>query len=399
MIWFFPMESVWAESATLELNVLNQEIRAGDEFEIELLVTTDVTLGDFEGYLTYDENLIEFVTGASCITGGGGMLKIEDIGASKTNTTRRYLLRFQALQQGQGEIAFYDTPMVYAYETGLTMSVLSNTLMLVTLPPLGASNNAQLQSLRVNPGKLFPSFSVNQTEYEVTIPYEKEQIIISALAQDSKATVKIEGNTGLEVGRNEVFVKVKAEDGTLQTYILYVTREEQVIVTPTSTPVVEEINREEGLQIIEIGQDRAELAMYSKFTVLTEAQGGKAPTGYEETWINIDGIPIKAYVKREEQESEFYILMIETKGEPVYYRYDETEQTLQRFAPEEITIKNVLADDTNDKVLYDALTRYQSKQNVLLVFVILFASTTAIAGMVAIRFYWKAKTNTEELGE
>ena len=144
MIWFFPMESVWAESATLELNVLNQEIRAGDEFEIELLVTTDVTLGDFEGYLTYDENLIEFVTGASCITGGGGILKIEDIGASKTNTTRRYLLRFQALQQGQGEIAFYDTPMVYAYETGLTMSVLSNTLMLVTLPPLGASNNAQL---------------------------------------------------------------------------------------------------------------------------------------------------------------------------------------------------------------------------------------------------------------
>ena len=399
MIWLFPIEFVWAESATLELNVLNQEIRKGDEFEIELLITTDVTLGDFEGYLTYDENLIEFVTGASCITGGGGMLKIEDIGASKTNTTRRYLLRFQALQQGQGELAFYDTPMVYAYETGLTMSVSSNTLMLVILAPLGASSNAQLQSLRVNPGKLFPSFSVNQTEYEVTIPYEKEQIVISALAQDSQATVKIEGNTGLEVGRNEVFVKVKAEDGTLQTYILYVTREEEVILTPTPTPIGEKTNLQEGLQIIELGKDRAELAIYSTFTVLTEAQGGKAPTGYEETWINIDGIPIKAYIKREQQETEFYILMVETKGEPVYYRYDEKEQTLQRFAPEEITIKNVLADDTNDEVLYDALARYQSKQNVLLVFVLLFASTTAIAGIMAIRFYWKAKMNEEELGE
>ena len=91
--------------------------------------------------------------------------------------------------------------------------------------------------------------------------------------------------------------------------------------------------------------------------------------------------------------------MVETKGEPVYYRYDEKEQTLQRFAPEEITIKNVLADDTNDEVLYDALARYQSKQNVLLVFVLLFASTTAIAGIMAIRFYWKAKMNEEELGE
>ena len=77
----------------------------------------------------------------------------------------------------------------------------------------------------------------------------------------------------------------------------------------------------------------------------------------------------------------------------------EIHQTIQRFSKEEITIKNVIEEDTGTEVLYDAIADYQSRQYVLLLLVTLFASTTAITGILAIRFYLKARESGEELGE
>ena len=82
-----------------------------------------------------------------------------------------------------------------------------------------------------------------------------------------------------------------------------------------------------------------------------------------------------------------------------YYRYDSIGQTIQRFSPEEITIKNVIAEDTRTELLYDTIADYQSRQYFLLLLVTLFASTTAITGILAIRFFLKAKSVGEELGD
>ena len=389
---------VYAASAALELNCLAEEIHKGDEFEVELLVTTDVTLGDLEGYLTYDDSVIEYVTGPSCITGGGGMLRIADIGASKTDTARRYLLRFRAVNQGDAEISFYDTPMVYAYETGLTMSVFSNMLPLTVLPPADASTNADLMTLRVNPGKLSPGFSADITEYNISIPYENDSIIISAFAEDTKANVTVRHNTGLLVGVNKVQVIVTAESGASKIYELYVTREEEQ-TEPELTPPPQ-MTDEKGVHLQGADKTSVLLSAYTDFTILIKPDGVPAPTGYEEVWITIDGVQIRGFAKRDEENSEFYILVAqEADGTKAYYRYDSVGQTIQRFAKEEITIKNVIEEDTGTEVLYDAIADYQSRQYVLLLLVTLFASTTAIAGIAAIRFYLKARATGEELDE
>ena len=391
-------EYAYAASAALELNCLAEEIHRDEEFEVELLITADVTLGDFEGYLTYDDSVLEYVTGPSCITGGGGMLKIADIGASKTNTTRRYLLRFRAVNQGQAEISLYDTPMVYAYETGLTMSVFSNLLSLNVLPPEDASSNSNLKSLRINPGRLSPAFSAGITEYDVTIPYEEENLIISAVAEDSKANVTVNHNTGLVVGVNKVEIVVMAENETETVYTLYVTREEEE-VEPVITPNPQD-ELEQGVHLQGADKETVLLSAYTDFKIYIKPDGVSAPTDYEEVWINIDGVQVRGYAKREEEKREFYILVAEeADGTQAYYRYDSVGQTIQRFAPEEITIKNVMAENTGTEVLYDTIADYQSRQYFLLLLVTIFASTTAVTGILAIRFFLKSRATGEELGE
>ena len=271
----------YAASAALELQCLEDKIYREEQFEVELLVTTDITLGDFEGYLMYDDSVIEYVTGPSCITGGGGILKIADIGADKTNAPRRYLLRFRAVNQGKAEISFYDTPMVYAYETGLTMSVFSNILSLDVLPPKDASSDSSLKSLRVSPGRLSPVFLAEVTTYDVTIPYEKDSIIISAAAADSKASVMVRHNTGLLVGVNEVEVVVTAEDETETIYVIYVTREEEKIEQPEVTPEIES-EVEQGVHLKGVEKEKVILSAYTDFTIYIKSDDISAPTGYEE---------------------------------------------------------------------------------------------------------------------
>lgn len=90
------------------------------------------------------------------------------------------------------------------------------------------SNVKNLKSLTVEQYKLEPDFSPDITEYSLTIGRDVENLVIEAEAEDENATVEITGNNGLLLGTNTVNVKVTAEDGTVRTYKINVTKVEEV---------------------------------------------------------------------------------------------------------------------------------------------------------------------------
>ena len=94
--------------------------------------------------------------------------------------------------------------------------------------PVVASNDNTLKGLAVSGYTISPAFDKDTLEYTVKIPYEADSVIVNADKNDSKASVAINGATGLQVGENIVEVVVTAEDGTPKTYKIKVTREEKV---------------------------------------------------------------------------------------------------------------------------------------------------------------------------
>lgn len=96
--------------------------------------------------------------------------------------------------------------------------------------PVVASSDNNLNNMSVSGYTISPAFNKDTLEYSVTIPNEADAIIVNTEKSDSKATVAINGATGLQVGENTVEVVVTAEDGSSKIYKIKVTREEKVEV-------------------------------------------------------------------------------------------------------------------------------------------------------------------------
>ena len=88
------------------------------------------------------------------------------------------------------------------------------------------STNKNLSSLKVTPSGLTPEFDANTTQYTMTVGSNIDKLDIEAIAEDEKAKVEITGNEELKLGDNIIKIAVTAEDGTVRTYMITVTKEE-----------------------------------------------------------------------------------------------------------------------------------------------------------------------------
>ncbi len=406
VLLFRAPEHVQAAVATIELQTENDTVRVGEEFEVTLWINVQpaegetsqaAVIGDFEAYLIYNADAIEFVTAPSCFTGGAGMLKIADMGASPSVGSRKYAVRFRALSRGECEISLDSRPVVYPYGMDGAMSVSSNVLTLMVEAAQDASDNANLSALKVSPGKLSPAFATTVREYEVTVPYESERIVVSALTEDENAVVGVNGSTNLKVGRNTVVVTVTAENGTERRYYLYVTRQEEA-PEPTKEPEKPAIDGyEPGIHAAET-DGRVVVSFGGEYKVSDEQGAYVAPTGYEETVLYVDGIRIKAYVKRDKPDSDFYVLVLEDAlGTVGYYRYDRRQQTLQRFDEERIEIRQIVEEDNS--ALYEALDKYKGQQVFLIFISAMFLALSVLLLLIVIKLYRQGQPEDTDLDD
>ena len=406
VLFFGVPEYAQAAVATIELQAENDTVRVGEEFEVTLWINVQPTegenpqaavIGDFEAYLIYNADVIEFVTAPSCITGGAGMLKIADMGASPSVGSRKYVARFRALARGVSDLSLDSRPVVYTYGMDGAMSVSSNVLTVAVEAAQDASDNANLSALKVSPGKISPAFATTVREYEVTVPYESERIVVSALTEDENAVVGVNGSTGLKVGRNTVVVTVTAENGTEKRYYLYVTRQEEA-PEPTPEPEKPAVDGyEPGIHAAET-EGSVVLSFGGEFRVSDEQGAYVAPTGYEETVLYIDGIRIKAYVKRDMPDSDFYVLILEDAlGNAGYYRYDREQQTLQRYDEEKIELRQVVEEDNS--ALYDALDKYKGQQVFLIFMLAMFLALSVLLLLVVVKLYRQRQPEDTDLDD
>lgn len=96
------------------------------------------------------------------------------------------------------------------------------------------SSNNSLKSLTVSEGTLTPSFDRATTEYTVKFPDDFDwkklnSINITAEKDDSRANIiSGTGETSLKDGENNLEIKVEAEDGSVRTYTIKITKPETI---------------------------------------------------------------------------------------------------------------------------------------------------------------------------
>lgn len=363
-----PVQTVQAASATITLSTEAEEIHVGDTVEIKLTIRADATIGDFEAFLNYDEEIFKFYSAVSCITGDAGSLRIYDKGASPASQERTYHIYFTALTQGECEVALYDRPVVYCYTDGTAMSVTGVSSYFSVLPSSSASGNSRLSALHLVDNHpetvvLTPQFSPEQKEYYAAVGYESDAVIVSAIAEDTeKADVKVTGGKTLNTGNNEVLITVTAEDGSASVYTIHVYRAE----TPETTGDAQEypsVPVKAGITLTEEGE-QVIVSEYHTYTVCEKPEEFVVPDRYVPATLMMNNLAVPAYAKQGENPEEFLLLILKNDaGEMNWYRYDRVEQTLQRVNEEEYVITQVIQN--NEAAYQAAMQEYEAHQAML----------------------------------
>ena len=87
------------------------------------------------------------------------------------------------------------------------------------------SDDNTLASLTVQEGELSPIFAPTVTEYTMEVSHDVDELTVTAVANDEKATVVVQTGEFDEDGKAVVTITVTAENGDIRVYTIRVTRE------------------------------------------------------------------------------------------------------------------------------------------------------------------------------
>ncbi|HEX3022838.1 MAG TPA: cadherin-like beta sandwich domain-containing protein [Lachnospiraceae bacterium] len=355
---FMQSKVAYAASATVSLSTDASDIKLKDTFEVILLVEADAEIGGFETYLSYDDTLIEFVEGGSCVTGGEGILKVNDMNPENIVTSRKYVLQFKAIDQGNMEIKVMDQAHVYAYDDSAEMSVSSNRLSISIAPNKTSSNNANLKSLKISPGTLSPEFSADVTKYSTEVSEQTKNIVISAVTQDAVAKVKTKGGNDLKAGENTVDVVVTAQSGDKKKYTITVnklgedTKNEETQDTEVTEDVGNNDTKESGGEVVNAYLENGSTFVQNsnKYQIAKLEDDTLIPVGYKETSLLLNDISVTAYELENGSDSDFLLIYATNEsGESGFYQFDRTEKTIQRYKPLETSDSSTITKTVTDE--------------------------------------------------
>jgi len=399
-----PLQA-YAASAAVGFLLQETEITVGDTVNVYFTVDADESIGDVEAYISYDSDFLEFRLATSSVAGGDGVLKVSDVFSSAAGNSKRYLIKFVALQPGTTEISVMNQPKIYQSESSQQMSVSATVTQLVISPAVEASDNNRLASLKISPGSLTPAFEPEIYVYRASVSETTESMYISALPEDSNAKITISGNSPLYEGENIVHIFVTAETGRIQEYIINVNkaREEAVpteppVATEAPTPVPEPPEETGFIWKLEAVEEDGNIRLQGnyRFTVCELTPEITIPAGYQKTKLMISGISITAYVPASNAGSDFALLVLSREGGmPALYRYDRAEKTIQRFVTEDIVVTRE-EPDPQENASEELIEKYESNVTLLSFIVVALVALWLLTAIGLIYFALKARGMRDE---
>ncbi|TAH70385.1 MAG: hypothetical protein EWM47_05490 [Anaerolineaceae bacterium] len=389
---FLNISNVRAASANIEITSDESQVLVGDKVYVYINISSDSMFGDIEANLIYDEEILEYKGSVSFITGSSGFLKIADINLSEGTDNRKYALEFQALKVGKSEIEFSGQVMVYDYETVLPMSVFLDSLELEVKAAQTASDNAYLSSLKISPTQLSPDFDKNEYAYNASVGYDIDRLVIVALPEDDKATIRVSGNDFLEVGENKVIVTVIAEAGNNIEYTIDVMKESEPENGVDTSPITPD-NKHGTFELVRVADET--FAIYSgKYKVIEPPADLKIPSGFTKTKIIISGVSISVFAP-EQLDNDFLLIYAENElGEVGLYSYDKVEKTMQRYIAEPSPSNEPVNDI--DEELMDS-KQYRANLNIAAIIIALLSALCAVFIILSIRLFMKSRGYGDDL--
>ncbi len=256
----------------------------------------------------YDSTKLSFVSCSKSVYGGGagGVVNVTGSGTDRVSITLKAIAPGDAGIQvdGKDAVSVSDASNEFGMlSSGKTTVSIKNAVTEeenngggTTGGATGGGEQSQgnksadnsLKSLKISPGTLSPTFKYSTVNYRATVGADVTSIAVDAKPSNAKAVVEsVTGNNNLKVGKNTIKVVVKAENGTLATYTIIVTKEAATTEEPTTNETPENTIEINGINYT-ISSKLPEDVVPGEFT--------KSTTIYNEQEIEAYSFPYEDFV-------------------------------------------------------------------------------------------------------
>ena len=222
-------EKAFASSASVVLKGANKTI-VGEKFDVTLEIDSEESLSGVETYLSYDDSMAEFLSADEGIAGGKGLLRVNIKNFEDVDGKLKYKMTFLAKLSGNFTMTFSDDVHLYAVNPDNEISVATNDLEMRIKNPRKASSDSSLTGIKVAGGVLTPKFSPSVLDYKVNVGGGVDDITVGVTTADKGANYSLVKDYGdkLRSGENNIYIIVKAEDGSKTNYNIVVIKENEV---------------------------------------------------------------------------------------------------------------------------------------------------------------------------
>lgn len=221
-------EKAFASSASVVLKSPSKTV-VGEKFDVTLEIDSEEGLTGVETYLSYDDSLAEFLSADEGIAGGKGLLRVNIKNVEEVDGKLKYKMTFLAKLSGNFTMTFSDDVHLYAVNPDNEISVATNDLEMRIKNPKKASSDSSLTGIKVAGGVLTPKFSPNVLDYKVNVGKGVDDITVGVTTADKGANYSLVKDYGgkLRTGENNIYIIVKAEDGSKTNYNIVVIKEKE----------------------------------------------------------------------------------------------------------------------------------------------------------------------------
>ncbi len=302
---------------TARISIGSASGTVGDTVTVTLTVSASNSIDAAAIPVSYDNSVIKPVG-----SGNSGIVSFALLDAAAYGATESISMKFEIIAAGTTTLSVAGDAKVSV--NGERAAIQSSSSGTVTgKAPVSYSSDNTLSSLQISPGTLSPAFSPEITTYNASVDSDVEELVVSAVANDSNAKVSVSGRK-MDPGRNTTTITVTAEDGSVKKYIIYTTRaagsNEQETQTEAETQTEVQTEQTDNIQVT---IDKVQ------YTVIQDYSEHELPEGYEETEIDYNGGKI---IAGKGLKTGLILMYLESdNGEGGFYVYDETEKTFSPY--------------------------------------------------------------------
>lgn len=241
LLGFFIPVKTYGLAGDISFSCNSTTVNVGDEVRCKIVGYSDGSVSEIFSNLTSDGNIIVTNFKAERIWKINSEWPNLSLTSSDKYPGNFELGTVYLKAVGSGVGTFYMNGITFTSDNGevatipnksVVITVISNTPNPTPTPaptPVEPvkSSDATLKSLTVNDIDI--NFNPSINEYNIEVSSNVSSVKIDAVANDNKATIKLPTNLSLVTGANQFLIEVVAEDGTVLSYKVNVTRLENLL--------------------------------------------------------------------------------------------------------------------------------------------------------------------------